>query len=159
MCVLLETLGNRCFDISDISTMMSNQLTDGNSKDSWFPMRNSLLIDVAAIHAHSKGSNMVAIGLIAGPTFPDTSESFLRIASRSVSASLGYPVQVYSPFLNTAKSEVVALGKKLGVHLEDTYSCYQGEARHCGKCQGCHSRKRAFLDASVPDPTAYQAGK
>src|SRR5207245_11708657 len=112
-CSLLAAENNQYVEIPGISQMISNQLTDRKSSDPWFPMWNSLLIDIAGIYAHSLRYGAISIGLIGGPTFPDTSESFLRKASRSASASLGSPVRVYSPFLNLRKSELVALGVEL----------------------------------------------
>jgi 7-cyano-7-deazaguanine synthase len=53
----------------------------------------------------------------------------------------------------------VELEKKLGVEvLKYSYSCYRDSGEdflHCGKCESCMRRKRAFLMAGVEDKTKY----
>jgi 7-cyano-7-deazaguanine synthase len=156
-CNRLSTPQRIHIDVPGISRLTRNQLTSQYSKDPWFPMRNSLLVDLAALHAQSIGSNTVAIGLTEGPTFPDTSELFIRKATQAISLSLGTPFQVVAPFRSLRKSEVVSLASGLNVRLSDTYSCFIGEPNHCGSCQGCISRKDAFRLASVSDTTGYSS--
>ncbi len=144
-------------DVPNLSRLTRNQLTSQDSKDPWFPMRNSLLVDIAALYAQSVGSNTVAIGLTEGPTFPDTSELFIRKATQAISLSLCAPFQVVAPFRSLRKSEVISLASGLNVRLADTYSCYIGDPDHCGSCQGCTSRKDAFRLASVSDTTRYSS--
>src|SRR5258708_2558092 len=61
-----------------------------------------------------------------------------------------------APFAGMYKSEVVRLGKELGVNLERTWSCYKAGPRHCGVCPGCLGRKEGFRDAKLNDPTTYE---
>ena len=44
-----------------------------------------------------------------------------------------------------SKKDVVAIGKKLGIPYELTWSCYEGSDRPCGKCATCLDRRAAFL--------------
>jgi 7-cyano-7-deazaguanine synthase len=39
----------------------------------------------------------------------------------------------------------------LGVPIETTWSCYQGEESPCGLCDSCRIRDRALIDAGRPD--------
>jgi 7-cyano-7-deazaguanine synthase len=40
--------------------------------------------------------------------------------------------------------------------LEHTFSCIAPiEGRHCGRCNKCAERRRAFAAAGVDDPTEY----
>ncbi|MGC8936355.1 MAG: 7-cyano-7-deazaguanine synthase [Candidatus Methanomethylicaceae archaeon] len=48
------------------------------------------------------------------------------------------------------------LGNKLGVPFEMTWSCYRGGERHCGVCESCVNRKKAFSESGIPDPTSYE---
>jgi 7-cyano-7-deazaguanine synthase len=37
-----------------------------------------------------------------------------------------------------------------------TFSCLAPQGRrHCGRCNKCAERKRAFRQAGIPDPTKY----
>ena len=42
----------------------------------------------------------------------------------------------------------------MGVDYRETYSCYKGGEKHCGKCGTCVERKEALEGF---DPTDYEA--
>jgi 7-cyano-7-deazaguanine synthase len=44
----------------------------------------------------------------------------------------------------------------LGVFLELTWSCYQGERRACGRCSSCRLRLKGFAALGLNDPIPYQ---
>ena len=54
------------------------------------------------------------------------------------------------------KGDIARLGNELGVDFSNTYSCYKGGSKHCGKCGTCIERKEAFEIAGVEDPTDYE---
>ena len=54
------------------------------------------------------------------------------------------------------KGDIARLGNELGVDFSNTYSCYKGGRKHCGKCGTCIERKEAFEIAGVEDPTDYE---
>lgn len=46
--------------------------------------------------------------------------------------------------------------KKYGVEVyKNSYSCYNGGAKQCGKCPACQERKHAFEVNGVIDPVGY----
>jgi 7-cyano-7-deazaguanine synthase len=62
------------------------------------------------------------------------------------------------------KSELLQAGYGiLGDKLFKTWSCYTNGIRrggryvHCGKCESCINRKRAFTLAQIDDRTQYAA--
>ena len=60
------------------------------------------------------------------------------------------------PYASLTKSEVMQRGRDLPLGL--TFSCMHPVAgRHCGGCNKCAERRRAFADAGLPDPTEYEA--
>ncbi len=64
-------------------------------------------------------------------------------------------VEVLRPFIALTKAQIAARGAQLGVDFAQTWSCYQGGARHCGRCGTCVERREAFLVAGLTDPTCY----
>jgi 7-cyano-7-deazaguanine synthase len=64
-------------------------------------------------------------------------------------------IRIEAPFSNLQKSEVLKIGKQLGVPFELTWSCYRNEEKHCGRCESCMNRKNAFKEAKIDDPTEY----
>jgi 7-cyano-7-deazaguanine synthase len=66
-------------------------------------------------------------------------------------------VQLLRPFIALTKGRIAAEGAKLGVDFAQTWSCYKGGARHCGKCGTCVERREAFQVAGLVDPTIYEA--
>ena len=47
-------------------------------------------------------------------------------------------------------------GKKLNLNYAETWSCYKGGEKHCGKCGTCVERKEALRDAGIEDQTEYE---
>jgi len=41
------------------------------------------------------------------------------------------------------------LGKELDINLEETYSCYIGRKKHCGRCLACRLRRAGFYWANI----------
>ena len=65
------------------------------------------------------------------------------------------PIEISSPFSDLEKSGIIKAAVELGVPLEKTWSCYLNGPVHCGACESCHNRQKAFKDAGIPDPTEY----
>ena len=47
-------------------------------------------------------------------------------------------------------------GEKYQTPFAETWSCYKGGERHCGRCGTCVERREAFDLAGVTDPTDYE---
>lgn len=123
------------------------------------PFRNGIMLSVAAGLAESKGLTNIVLGNHAGDHFiyPDCRPEFIAGMSEAIKAGTAKHIRVVSPFCEMTKADVVAVGAGLDVPFEETYSCYKGGKRHCGKCGTCVERKEAFKDAGVQDPTEYEA--
>lgn len=125
------------------------------------PNRNALMLDVATALAVSSGAHAVATGVHAGDhaVYPDCRPEFVDAYERMVRvANEGFVVdgfQVLAPFVHLTKADIAGIGAELGVPWADTWSCYQGGARHCGACGTCVERREAFDLAGVDDPTDY----
>ena len=124
--------------------------------------RNAIFVQVAVGVAVAEGADAVAVGIHAGdhPIYPDCRPAFVAAAEHLARvANEGFIAEgftVLAPFLHLSKADIVRLGAELGVPFEDTWSCYRGDAVHCGRCGTCVERIEAFDLAGVPDPTKYE---
>ena len=64
-------------------------------------------------------------------------------------------VKLYTPFVHIPKSAIVTEGAKHNTPFAETWSCYKGGDKHCGRCGTCVERREAFHLAGVEDPTDY----
>ncbi len=64
-------------------------------------------------------------------------------------------VALLRPFIDMRKEDIARRGAELGVDYAQTWSCYKGEAIHCGKCGTCVERIEALYLAHIADPTTY----
>ena len=66
-------------------------------------------------------------------------------------------VEIFSPYLNVTKTDILTDGLKMGLRYDDTWTCYNGREKACGKCGACQERLEAFADNNAIDPLAYEA--
>ena len=64
-------------------------------------------------------------------------------------------MEIVAPFFDMTKAEVVKLGAELGVPFENTWSCYEGKDKPCGKCGTCQERIESFALNDLMDPLDY----
>jgi 7-cyano-7-deazaguanine synthase len=122
----------------------------------YLPGRNVLLLAKALVWCHLHGVPVLALAVLAGNPFPDATEGFFESYQNAVNRATGGAVEIRRPYARLTKAEVIRRGR--GLPLELTFSCIRPRAgRHCGACNKCAERRRAFAAAGVPDPTAYAA--
>lgn len=125
------------------------------------PNRNMMMLAIAGAVAVAQGASSVATAVHAGDHFvyPDCRPAFVEAMTAALRlGNEGFAVdglEVLAPFSLSSKSEIVNIGHALGVPWEMTWSCYRGEALHCGTCGTCVERREAFELAGVTDPTEY----
>ena len=127
-------------------------------KSTVVPFRNGIMLAIAAGIAESNGLKRVMIANHAGDhsIYPDCRLKFVNAMSESMSAGTYENITIYAPYTLLSKKEIAEHGKALGLDYTETYSCYKGKKRHCGKCGTCVERREAFMLAKVPDPTEYE---
>lgn len=120
------------------------------------PMRNLILLGYAAGMAMIKGFDAVAYAAHASDheMYPDCRPEFVQHLGATFQAAEG--PKLMAPLLNNHKWEIVALGARLNVPFELTWTCYQGKEKQCGICGSCNERRAAFTRAQVPDPAEYE---
>lgn len=89
--------------------------------------------------------------------YPDCTPEFNGSMANAIYTGSYNTIRLATPLQWSKKHEIVSKGMKLGVRFEDTWSCYDNGAVHCGSCPTCLARKEAFRCAEVEDPTEYAA--
>ena len=129
---------------------------DTPDEDVYLEGRNIILLSKSAVFFARRGVSRILMGQLAGNPFPDATPEFLSSMSKALSLGLASPIVVETPLATLHKADVIKRGVALGVPLELTMSCMEPkEGLHCGRCSKCRERRDAFLEAAVPDPTAY----
>jgi 7-cyano-7-deazaguanine synthase len=133
------------------------ELTSAFSQPIIVPFRNAIFLSVAVSHAISVGAARVFYGAQGSDDafYPDCRREFCLSFEKTARLGTGTNITVEAPLGNLTKPEVLAMGKKLGVPFDMTWSCYRNGQRHCGICESCVNRKKAFKDARMSDPTEY----
>jgi len=131
-------------------------IPDGQSPDEavYLPGRNIILLSKAAVFCSMNQIETLAIGVLKGNPFPDGSLSFLKRFGEVLSVGLDFPFEVIAPFSKLSKEAVLERGKKLPLDL--TFSCIAPvEGNHCGECNKCAERMKAFAYLNQVDQTEY----
>lgn len=131
---------------------------DTPDEDVYLAGRNIVLLSKAAIYCSQHDIGRITLGPLAGNPFPDATPQFFSAMGHALSMGLAHTVTIDTPFAHMRKSDVIALGSKLGVPLELTLSCMNPQrGLHCGRCSKCRERRDAFAESGIADPTRYDA--
>lgn len=162
---------HRVVDLRDVGTALSGSaltddvaVPDGHYAEETMritvvPNRNAIMLAVAFGMAAAQKADAVAAAVHGGDHFiyPDCRPGFVAAFQAMQDAALeGYAeVALWTPYVQGSKADIVRDGARLGVPFAETWSCYKGGARHCGRCGTCVERREAFHLAGVEDPTEY----
>ena len=132
----------------------------GGLPPTYIPLRNSIFYSFAASFAEEAGASLIVGGHNRDDekVFDDVGSAFftnLQGAFRAASPILrGNSIRISRPLAKKTKPEVIRLAAALHVPFGLTWSCHRSGDRHCWRCDGCLSRRRAFEAAGVSDPLA-----
>jgi 7-cyano-7-deazaguanine synthase len=133
-------------------------------EDVYLPGRNVILLGKAAVYCASAGLNRLVLGTLGHNPFPDATVEFRAAMAKALSLGLGHTLEIEAPFAGMGKAEVVRRAAALDVPYDLTLSCMSPLSgapaaaalpQHCGTCSKCRERHDAFVEAGIPDPTAY----
>jgi 7-cyano-7-deazaguanine synthase len=141
-------------------SLTGNKIPDADSLDDavFLPGRNVLLLSKAILWCHLQRVPAVALGVLHSNPFPDATPAFFAALQKVVNEAVGGAVEVRTPYAGLTKAEVVK--RRAGAPLELTFSCLDpADDTHCGRCNKCNERRRAFVEAHLADPTVYRSDK
>lgn len=127
------------------------------SKDEavYLPGRNIIFLAKVGCFAAVNHISSIEIGVLKSNPFHDSSKVFFKRMSQVLSLGLETELEITAPFHKLKKEDVILLGKKLV--LDATFSCINPKGyEHCGDCNKCMERKKAFFSAGVLDKTKYK---
>ena len=128
---------------------------DGSSDNAvYLPGRNLLLLAQPSVWCALHDIHTVALGTLKGNPFPDSTREFFDELGALVQRAMGHSLRVLTPYADLTKAQVLERGS--GLALEHTFSCIDPrDGRHCGHCNKCAERRRAFAESSLEDVTHY----
>jgi len=131
---------------------------DENMKSTVVPFRNGIMLSIAVGIAESRGLKYVMMANHSGDhtIYPDCTPEFVDAFNEAAVAGTFVKVGLLSPFTHLTKGQIAARGRELGIDYAETWSCYKGGEKHCGKCGTCVERKEALAEAGIADPTEYE---
>lgn len=130
---------------------------DENMKSTVVPFRNGIMLAIAAGMAESNDLQYIMMANHGGDhtIYPDCRPEFVEAFGKATQAGTYNGVRLLSPYCNMTKGEIAARGKALGIDYSETWSCYRGGEKHCGKCGTCVERREALAEAGITDTTEY----
>ena len=144
--------------LSGAEAIPEGHYADENMKSTVVPFRNGIMLAIAAGIAETNDISHIMIANHSGDhtIYPDCRENFVSAMSAATHAGTYNGVTLFAPYTNITKSQIAKRGKELGIDYTETWSCYKGGEKHCGKCGTCVERKEALRDAGIEDKTLYE---
>ena len=131
---------------------------DENMKSTVVPFRNGIMLSIAVGLAESNHLKHVMMANHGGDhaIYPDCRPEFVNNMSAAAKAGTYVDVEIWAPYTNLTKADIARHGKALGIDYSETWSCYKGGEKHCGKCGTCRERREALREAGINDTTEYE---
>lgn len=164
-------VNHKVIDISAINQIiLGSSLTDDidipeghyeaeNMKSTIVPNRNMILLSLAVGYAVSVKAEQVYYGAHSGDhaIYPDCRPEFVEKMNDVCQIANYDAVEIFSPYLHVSKTAILTDGISMGLDYSQTWTCYNGREKACGKCGACQERLEAFRDNNVVDPLSYEA--
>lgn len=130
------------------------------------PIRNAVFLSIASAWAFTLHASLVVYGAHTGDkNYPDCRPAFAKKLESAfnegeidgINSKLRKNIKIWSPYREGfSKSDLLKKGiKVLGDSMFKTWSCYSNKKYHCGVCESCNNRKKAFQRADIIDKTKY----
>ena len=161
---------HKIVDISAINQLIGgSSLTDNidvpeghyeeeSMKSTIVPNRNMILLSLAVGYAVSLKASKVYYGAHSGDhaIYPDCRPEFVKKMDDVCRIANYDAVEIFSPYLNNTKIDILTDGMTMGLDYSQTWTCYNGREKACGKCGACQERLEAFALNNITDPLEYE---
>ncbi len=162
----LKKLSTSLININGEIKKLNKEDLKNTKKESekWYvPCRNLIFLSYALalgekdfVNGRKRNDIFVGFKNEGKESFSDTTGKFVELVNKISHRGSEGKCRIYAPLIKKDKEDIVKLGMKLGVKLQDTFSCYIGNKKHCGKCLACMLRKEGFYWANELDETEYK---
>jgi 7-cyano-7-deazaguanine synthase len=147
----------------------------------YVPLRNTFFITLAAAFVESQvldliereqiapsqvgASLFIAANAIDYSGYPDCRPEYYQQMSKALflgsklGTQYGIPINIETPIIGLSKAQIIKMGQALDAPLAYTWSCYEGGAFPCGKCDSCLLRASGFAQAGFVDPLLVRLEK
>jgi len=132
--------------------------------DTYVPARNTVFLSYALAYAESVKAEHIFIGVnsVDYSGYPDCRPEFISAFEKTANLALkettegNMKIKIETPLMFLPKSDIIKLGKMLGVDYSKTISCYDPiDGKACGRCDSCILRKKGFEASGYKDETVY----
>lgn len=120
----------------------------------YVPARNTIFLSFALSYAEAMGAKAIFIGAnaIDFSGYPDCRPAFYGAFQKVIKqGTKKKKIKVLTPLIYMTKTQIIALGSKLGAPLKLTWSCYKGGKKPCGVCDSCKLRQKGFSQLGIRD--------
>jgi 7-cyano-7-deazaguanine synthase len=156
-------------DISFLGTLLQSSLTGhadipeghyaaDNMRSTVVPNRNAIMMSIATGIAVSHNIPFIATAVHGGDHFiyPDCREPFIRTLSQAFRFGNESFAGILAPYINHDKNYIAQRAVNL-YNWTETWSCYKGGERHCGKCGTCVERMEALWSTDYARELSQEA--
>lgn len=153
---------NRVFEGSSLTrtslAVPEGHYAEDSMRQTVVPNRNAIMLSIAIAEAVSSRASRVVFGAHAGDhtIYPDCRPEFIDAISRVGMLANWHPVRVEAPYIHYDKEAILRIGMRLGLNYANSWTCYNGRDKACGKCGSCQERLEAFQRIGVKDPLPYE---
>ena len=162
----LKAFGKSSLTDDNMEVPHYKQVSDIGSEipTTYVPARNTIFLSYAIAFAEIQDASEIFIGVHATDysNYPDCRleyiKSFESMANFAIAkGTKGNKLTIQTPLINMTKTEIVAMGLKMGVDYSSTISCYHPDINDnsCGRCLSCLVRLKAFEENGLHDPISY----
>ena len=145
-----QGLKHHILDMSLLSQLTPNALTEDGIPNTFVPARNLLFLSFAGALAYQVNAKHIITGVCETDFsgYPDCRDSFIKSMNVTLSLSMDRDFVIHTPLMWLDKAQTWELSDELGVLnyvRHNTLTCYNGIIGDgCGKCPACKLRQRGL---------------